>query len=142
MSVLIEIPNPSLTEIKLARNLVETHLAETKRVADHIRVQQARAELNAVFLQRSTAVFIRNWETDEYYLGQLTAAQPGVQDLDIAEDGTHDLSDDQVRAIVNAQEAIQAIGVDNDIWAFLDAPEVQSDGWYEFILPLTSEESA
>lgn len=140
MSLNITIPNPRVGDLARARDLMEHHLEEVKRVTDSIRTRHAKAALKEQFPGYAVAVFARTWETDEYYLMQLiAAAQPATKacaDINFDEDGGSGLTVVQKDAVRIAEAAICAIGSDHDIWEHLEMADDEHDGWYEFDLVL------
>jgi len=132
----ITIPKPGIADIAKARELMERHLDEVKRVTDSIRARHARKALQDQFPEHALAVFARTWETDEYYLMQLLAPTEAIADINFDEDDVSGLTSAQKDAVSVAEDAICAIGSDDAIWEHLGMSDDEHEGWYEFDLAL------
>lgn len=123
-------------QLKAARDIAEEALAESKAAADVLRVAYSMAVLSDAFPQHSLVVFARSWDQDEPRIIQILSATEGVEDIDVQEPEAVSLSDEQWRAINEADNSIVAIGSDEEIWQHLDAGEEEHEDWYEFDLAI------
>lgn len=129
-------------ELAAQRAIAEKALERAKHRADTLRTKHAAALLRETFPRHEVAIFARNWDEDEPSLMQLLTTAESVGDIDRSKgDGRLDLTREQWSAINQAENAIILIGPDDDILDHLDPSNEEHDGWVEFRLPLTQEET-
>ncbi len=132
---------PHIQTLQLMKDMAEDVAARAKRSADTLRTEYARQLLRGAFPGHSLAVFARQWDQHEPTLVQLLSSRVDSADLDLAGDAGDfsALTPTAKRAITQAERQIVRIGSDEDILEHLLAGDAEHDGWYEFNLPLHTQ---
>ena len=128
-----------LVRLVAEKMAAEALLAATKRDADAVRVQYARALLADAFPDHKIAVFAREWDEDSVRLIRIlshstTIATSGAGSR--PDPGAASLDGRQKAAWLQAERAIADIGSDEALYQYLKPGETRHQDWYEFRLVL------